>query len=494
MNKKLIYMLLFVMVTAFAACTNATDFDLKSPDAQKVIYSQTFADGTLGDFTTQSVTGEQAWVGDSRGYAFMTGYVSVTRLNVANEDWLISAEIDLTEVTTAHFSFEHVARYFADLANEATVWISDNYASGLPSSATWTQVKTNPFRDPGAWEFDNSGQISLTAYAGKKIHIAFKYLSTDTKAGSWEIKNFLVSSGEAVIVTVNYGLGTVASPYTVLGGTYNQNNTAAWLKGTIVGYVWYVAGKGNSFYFNGDTCTQATNILVADSGSLYLSQAMAVQLPAGVVRNGLNLKDNKSLYGEKVSLYGDLTAYFVGIAGLKNTSYYVLEDGTSGGNKPFDPSTAIYYETFASNLGQFTTQNVLGGEIWTYNAAYKCAYMTGYVSSQNRANEDWLISPQIDLTSKTSVALAFDHVFRYGGVPANEASVWVSENYVSGLPATATWTQVPTNFTNASTWDFYNSGDLSLNAYAGKKIKIALVYKSTASKAGTWEVKNFIVK
>lgn len=493
MKKKLIYGFLLLTASVITACTNATDYDLENPESQKVIFTETFESGTLGDFTTQSVTGDQVWVGDARGYAFMTGYVSATRENIANEDWLISPQINLTDVTTAHFTFEHVARYFADLVNEATVWISDNYVSGAPSTATWTQVVTSPFRDPGAWDFQPSGQLSLTAYAGKKIHIAFKYISTNTKAGSWEIKNMVVATGEAVNENVNYGLGTAASPYSVLGGTYNQNNTSAWLKGTIVGYVWYVAGKGNSFYFSGDTCTQATNILVADSGSLYLSQAMAVQLPAGAVRTGINLKDNKSLYGKKVILYGDLTAYF-GIAGLKNTSYYKLEDGTTGGNKPFDPSSAIYYETFATNLGKFTTQNVTGGEIWTYNGTYKCAYMTGFVSSQNRANEDWLISPEIDLTGKSDIALAFDHVFRYGGEPANEATVWVSENYSSGLPATATWTQITTNFTNASTWDFYNTGDISLKAYAGKKIKIALVYKSTSTKAGTWEVKNFIVK
>lgn len=493
MNKNFIYGMLLFAISAFAACTNATDYDLKSPDEQKAIYSQTFADGTLGDFTAQSAVGDQVWVGDAKGYAFMTGYVSATKLNVANQDWLISPQIDLTDVTTAHFSFEHVARYFADLANEATVWISDNYTTGLPSTATWTQVKTNPFRDPGVWEFDNSGQLSLTAYAGKKINIAFKYISTDAKAGSWEIKNFLVSTGEAVAVSVSYGLGTAASPYTVLGGTYNQNNTAAWLKGKVIGYVWYVAGKGNSFYFGADTCSQATNILVADSGSLYLSQVMAVQLPSGAVRNGVNLKDNKSLYGKKVSLYGDLTAYF-GIAGLKNTSYYVLEDGTTGGIKPFDPSTAIYYETFASNLGNFTTQNVLGTEMWTYNGTYKCAYITGFVSSQNRANEDWLISPEINLAGKTNVVMTFDHALRYNANPAQDATVWVSENYVSGAPATATWVQIPTAFSDGTTWDFVNIGDLSLASFSGKKIKIALVYKSTTTKAGTWEVKNFIVK
>ena len=135
-----------------------------------------------------------------------------------------------------------------------------------------------------------------------------------------------------------------------------------------------------------------------------------------------------------------------------------------------------------------------GSEVWVYNSTYKCAYMTGFVSNQNRANEDWLISPQIDLTGKVSPALSFDHVVRYAGVPADEATVWVSENYTSGLPSTATWTKLPTAFTNAASWDFYNSGDISLSAYANKKIRIAIKYVSTATKAGTWEMKNFIVK
>lgn len=77
--------------------------------------------------------------------------------------------------------------------------------------------------------------------------------------------------------------------------------------------------------------------------------------------------------------------------------------------------------------------------------------------------------------------MCFDHVVRYAGVPANEATVWVSLDYTSGLPSTATWTQIPTNFTNASTWDFYNSGDLSLSAYANKKIRVAFKYTSTAT-------------
>ncbi len=488
--KKLIYGITIVAAAGFMACTNAVDYDLDTPEEVKEIYSETFANGLLGGFTTQSVVGDQEWVGEAKGYAIMSGYINATKENIPNEDWLISPEIDLTEVTTAHFTFEHVTRYFENVAEEATVWISENYTSGLPSTAEWTQLKTNPFRDPGAWEFNSSGQISLTQYAGKKVHIAFKYISTANKAGTWEVKNFVVSSGEAVVVEVNYGKGTAKEPYTVAGGIGSQNQTGKWVNGLIVGYVWYPT----DYIFGADTCTQNLNLLIADTPeNTYLSQSIAVQLPAGAVRDGLNLKDHKELLGKRVSLYGDLAKYF-GISGLKNVSYYVLEDGTTGGVEPFDPSDAIFYESFATSLGNFTTQSVLGAETWVYNSQYKCAYVSGYVGGKNKENEDWLISPEIDLTGKTNVRMTFDHALRYNANAAQDATVWVSENYVSGLPSTANWVQVPTNFKDGTDWTFVNVGDFSLADFEGKKIKIALMYKATNTKAGTWEVKNFIVK
>ena len=98
------------------------------------------------------------------------------------------------------------------------------------------------------------------------------------------------------------------------------------------------------------------------------------------------------------------------------------------------------------------------------------------------------------MAGKTNVVMTFDHALRYNANAAQDATVWVSENYVSGAPATATWVQIPTAFSDGTTWDFVNIGDLSLASFSGKKIKIALVYKSTTTKAGTWEVKNFIVK
>ncbi|MFV0391760.1 MAG: DUF6359 domain-containing protein [Paludibacteraceae bacterium] len=492
MKRILFYGLAFAMLSLInIACSNSDDYipNFSTDDSGKIIYSELFSD-SIRAFTAVNVSGDQEWVYDSHGYAYITGYVS--NANHANEDWLISPEIDLTDVSAAYFTFDHVARYFGDFTSEPTIWISEDYTSGPTSGSTWTQVKTRPFTDPGSWTFSTTEQLSLTQYAGKKIKIAFKYLATDTKAGSWEIKNFTVVTGEAVVVNYDYGAGTKTDPYTVIGAVSNQTGSNGWVKGTIVGYIVY--GNPTTYHFTADNCDQNTNLLIADSISGYfLSRCVAVQLPPGAVRNELNLVNNPANLGKQVTMYGSLASYF-GMAGLKNVSYYELEDGTSGGSEPFDPADAVFYETFESNLGQFTQQNVLGTETWVYNSTYKCAYITGYVSSQNRANEDWLISPEIDLSGKTNAILTFDHALRYNATPASDATVWISENYTSGLPATASWAQLPTAFTDGSTWDFVNIGDISLAEYTGKKIKIALKYKATTTKAGTWEVKNFVVK
>jgi len=60
-----------------------------------------------------------------------------------NEDWLISPKINLSGVTAAKLSFEHAGNYFTNVAESTTIWISENYTDGLPSTATWTQLTIN---------------------------------------------------------------------------------------------------------------------------------------------------------------------------------------------------------------------------------------------------------------------------------------------------------------------------------------------------------------
>lgn len=157
----------------------------------------------------------------------------------------------------------------------------------------------------------------------------------------------------------------------------------------------------------------------------------------------------------------------------------------------------LIYKGLATGISDFTTVSVSGAQTWGWDATYTCAKISGY-SSGNKENEDWLISPSIDLTTRSSAILTFNHTGKYfatGTLPmSSEATLWISTNYTSGLPSTATWTQVtiPTYMTNAD-YTFVNSGNISLTDYIGKKITLAFKYLSSTSSAGTWEIQNVTV-
>lgn len=152
-----------------------------------------------------------------------------------------------------------------------------------------------------------------------------------------------------------------------------------------------------------------------------------------------------------------------------------------------DPGNSIYSETFATSLGSYTETKKSGtvDKVWNYDATYKCAKATAYVNSTNNASESWLISPEIDLAGQTAATLVFDHAGNYFTSISQEVSLYISKD--AGEFKQVKIPTYPTNYT------FVSSGKISLKDFIGHKIKLAFVYTSTATKAGTWEVKNVVV-
>ena len=112
------------------------------------------------------------------------------------ESWLISPLIDLTNANEPIFTFEHALNNFTDIATaqtEATVWVR------IGEDGEWAQVGDVNYPSTLSWNFVNAGELPLDEFVGKKIQIGFKYTSTASKAGTWEIKNFKVNDGEIVI-------------------------------------------------------------------------------------------------------------------------------------------------------------------------------------------------------------------------------------------------------------------------------------------------------
>ena len=69
-----------------------------------------------------------------------------------------------------------------------------------------------------------------------------------------------------------------------------------------------------------------TNILIGPRSSTSdKSSCLSVQLPAGDIREDLNLVDNPGLLGRKICLRGDIVDAYYGIPGMKNVSEYELQ-------------------------------------------------------------------------------------------------------------------------------------------------------------------------
>jgi hypothetical protein len=324
-----------------------------------------------------------------------------------------------------------------------------------------------------------------------------------TFALTFKATNNGISTSQAFTLIVNEsgsttgGDGTEANPYSVASARANQGGYK-WVTGYIVGYAW--SGSSNTeYYFSVDTCNQTTNILIADASSETSGvSCLPVQLPSGSVRTGLNLKDNAANLGKKVVLYGELISYF-GQPGLKNTSYYELEDGTTGGTKPVDVGDAVLNETLLTqaSFDKFTAVSVIGTEVWTFSTQYG-AMMSGFTTASHQ-NEDWFISPAMDLTGKAGT-LQFDHARGPAGsinvgVTQGWYSVWVSNDYTSGSPSTATWTELTGITHGTAAWGFVSSGTVSIPvANRAANCRIAFKYLCSDSESATWEIKNVIVK
>ncbi len=160
-------------------------------------------------------------------------------------------------------------------------------------------------------------------------------------------------------------------------------------------------------------------------------------------------------------------------------------------------AATILSETFATSLGNFTTQSLKGDQGWTWTtySGQSYAKMTGFVSNVNNENDDWLISPPMDFSDVTKANLVFEHAHKYGANPATDLTLMVSDSYTGGAIDTTKWVSIDFTHSDGASWTFVNTGNLSLDAYKGKEsVRFAFRYKSSSTAGATWEIKNVVVE
>ncbi len=193
--------------------------------------------------------------------------------------------------------------------------------------------------------------------------------------------------------------------------------------------------------------------------------------------------------------------------GVTYDIYLVAEDDESTPNVQADttvlevttatPPTVIVNAGFDSDLSPFTAVSVVGDQVWGQASFSGNGYaiMNGY-SGGAQENEDWLISPAINLDASTDNVFSFSSSANYSGPDLVVLiSTDFSGTYDSSSVVNANWTDI-TNLValSSGSWTWTPSGDVDLSAYSGTAY-VAFKYLSNPTDgAKTYEIDDVQLK
>ncbi len=163
----------------------------------------------------------------------------------------------------------------------------------------------------------------------------------------------------------------------------------------------------------------------------------------------------------------------------------------SNSNTPQPAATGLTAK-FETGMDNFTIKDItLPSDltfVWKHDATNKYMKASAFKKPNNYAAESRLTSPAFSLAGKTSATLSFKHTAKFFANAANEFKVQVSTDGI-------TWHDLAVSaYPKGTDWDFIDA-TCNLSAYAGNAtVYIGFLYTSTATKAGTWEIKDVEVK
>ncbi|MBW3468570.1 chitobiase/beta-hexosaminidase C-terminal domain-containing protein [Arthrospiribacter ruber] len=191
-------------------------------------------------------------------------------------------------------------------------------------------------------------------------------------------------------------------------------------------------------------------------------------------------------------------------ASITNTTSGTLPVSVSVSGSVFDPFNIFedFNNICQANLGpiggSWSTVSVLGDQDWlctnfgragttpTASAPFGMQ-INGFAAGSARLNEDWLITPEFDLTGFNIPLLSFYSRVAFTGP---RLKLMISTDYVEGDPNLANWTELEDRFANGDVWTF--SGELDLTEYLDQKIRLAFVYNSSPEEgAARWTLDDF---
>lgn len=318
------------------------DFDGEvQPGKETVVLDESFATGQ-GNFTIKDKQlpegGSYVWkhdAGTTTGgtpYYYMKASAFISGAK-ASESWLISPEVDLSTATTATLSFMHIINHAGDMKTQQTLWVTET------STENWQQVAIPNYPAGNNWDKVSSGNIDLSAYAGKKIKFAFKYVSTTAAAATWEVYDVKViangegggtvtpepdpepgtETGNADLFISEYVEGSSNNKYIEI---YNPTNEVIDLSAYAIdlntngGASWSKDGTGYSNYseLSGTIAAKSTIVYKNSNATIYPGEATVCNAinfngndPVGLFKNGVLIDIIGTFNGGSADFAKDVT-------------------------------------------------------------------------------------------------------------------------------------------------------------------------------------------
>lgn len=429
--------------------------------------------------TAELVPGEQYIIvgyDDALGFCAMSYQKSNNRHAVQVLE--NGGSISVTPATDPNSQTE-VFQFTLDGSNGAWTFYDELKGGYLyASSSSANQLKTQTtLDDNGKWaiEFDGDGNATVVAQ-GENTRNYMRF-NENSSNGDPLFNCYKVDANIQVPVAF-YKAG--GDPTIYPEPSNYPTNFAAAVEGLDITLTWTEVGGEQ---------LPSKYLVVASTGSI------TVPTDGNPVPND-NLHQNVNVGAERVTFSGlqSNTTYHFAIFPYTNSGANI--DYKTDGSYPTANATTqnVYYwvnENFSDGLGVFTAVNITGEQEW-HQASYQgttYANMNGYANNTYNANEDWLISPAVEISANAwaELSLEFRTAMKFDGEPL---TVWYSTDYDgSGNPNDFNWTNISDAFefsTGSYTW--VESGRLVMANPAQATYYFAFVYTSTDQAASSWEV------
>ena len=476
----------------FMASPSVLFFPAEGQVTPSPVYVRLKAGLPLGQYNNESLVISSE--GADEVYVECTGNVHEQGGPVSNDWRKINGLAELAEgsriIVAARYDNENTNSYYAMTASTSGKPTGVLFTSTMSGSDEVLPASIADEADTYAWTVGRLGDLyTFTNEEGLMLGYSS---STNFATGGDNI-------GWSVVEGTSIDTGVMVSNYTafnIING--NVTNRAAALN---TNHNFGPYSTSNMTNGNGANYNFYLDIFVGSSSSTPTVNAPVFSPVAGTYYEALDVilataTEDATIYYSTVSAEGPWTIYATPIHLESSATLWAYAE-KEGYNTSAVVSAeyvihtgmvVLFNQDWEGDWNGWTEVSVTGESQWHINSysgnhyAYANAYNQG-------ATEDWLISPAFDLDANPDAVLSFRTARNYNGP---ELEVYFSNDYNGEDPTAATWQPIACDLSQGS-WNWVETGDLSMSAFSGSNCYIAYRYQSTDDSAAGWEVDDIML-